>query len=147
MTCRVIKCLEAYYMTCGVIKSLLSVWAAAKHTPEQGQFTLPGSALRPPFKKVCFLSSGWPKLWPVGRPQYLFFFFGKKILIFKKKKRGKKGQNEKKEVPILQLQPHPAAGPETTFFLRVVSESEGPRSGDNVYVYFNVVWMHSLGAC
>ena len=24
--------------------------------------------------KVCFLSSGWPKLWPVGRPQNLFFF-------------------------------------------------------------------------
>ena len=33
-----------------------------------------------PKKKVCFLSSGWPKLWPAGRPQkknfLLFFFFG-----------------------------------------------------------------------
>ena len=29
------------------------------------------------------------------------------------------GQNEKKKFPILQLYPHPAAGPETTFFLRV----------------------------
>ena len=38
-------------------------------------------------KKVCFLSSGWPKLWPVGRPQNLFFspfffFFGKKMVKF-----------------------------------------------------------------
>ena len=29
--------------------------------------------LRPPLKKVCFLCSGWPKLWPVGRPQNYFF--------------------------------------------------------------------------
>ena len=78
MTCGVIKCLEAYYMTCRVIKSHLSVWAAAKRTPEPGQFTLPGSALRPPLKKVCFLSSGWLKLWPVGRPQYLFLFLVRK---------------------------------------------------------------------
>ena len=36
-------------------------------------------------KKVCFLSSGWPKLWPVGRPQYLLFssfFFVRKYLKF-----------------------------------------------------------------
>ena len=25
-------------------------------------------------KKVCFLSSGWLTLKPVGRPQYIFFF-------------------------------------------------------------------------
>ena len=30
-------------------------------------------AVRPPLKKCCFLYSGWPKLWPVGRPQNLFF--------------------------------------------------------------------------
>ena len=24
-------------------------------------------------KKECFLSSLWPKLWPVGRPQNVFF--------------------------------------------------------------------------
>ena len=71
-------------------------------------------------KKVCFMSSRWPKLWPVGRPQYLFFFGGgggggKKILKFLEKGNW---QNEKK-VPIMQLYPHPAAGPETIFFLRV----------------------------
>ena len=35
--------------------------------------------LRPPLNKVSFLSSGWPKLWPVRRSQNLFsplvFFF------------------------------------------------------------------------
>ena len=30
--------------------------------------------VRPPLNKVCFLSSRWPKLWPLGRPQILFFF-------------------------------------------------------------------------
>ena len=29
----------------------------------------------PPLKKNCFLSSGWPKLWPVGQPQSFFSFF------------------------------------------------------------------------
>ena len=42
-------------------------------------------------KKVCFLSSGWPKLWPVGRPQkknvFLFFFVKKMILLSKMKKK------------------------------------------------------------
>ena len=31
--------------------------------------------LRPPLKKVCFQCSGWPKLWPLGRPQFFFFRF------------------------------------------------------------------------
>ena len=43
-------------------------------------------------KKVCLLSSGWPKLGPVGQPQSSFFFGGGgEIMNFftKKKKIGK----------------------------------------------------------
>ena len=49
-----------------------------------------------PWKKVCFLSSGWPKLWPVWRLQNPFFplfsFGGKKIvkMTIKEKKKKKK---------------------------------------------------------
>ena len=48
----------------------------------------------------------------------IFFLSCKKILKFLTKKI-KKIKNDKKKVPILQLYPHLAAGPETTFFLRV----------------------------
>ena len=39
-----------------------------------------------PLKKVCFLSSQWPKLWPFGQPQiyFCFFFSKKKVFFFKK---------------------------------------------------------------
>ena len=50
--------------------------------------------VRPPLKKVCFLCSGWSKLWPVGRPQNLFFpsffFFKENYEILTKKKKKKK---------------------------------------------------------
>ena len=44
--------------------------------------------IRLPRKKACFLSSGWPKLWPVGQTQFekkkkkspFCFFLGRKIL-------------------------------------------------------------------
>ena len=70
-----------------------------------------------PEKKNCFLSSGWPKLWIVGRLQNLFLsfsflFFGKKII---------KSFKIKKKFPSRQYYTHPAAPPETTFFLRVAS--------------------------
>ena len=51
---------------------------AAGKMPIYNGFKVTISKVRPPLKKGCFLSSGWPKLWPVGRPQYLFsssFFF------------------------------------------------------------------------
>ena len=83
--------------------------------------------LKATLKKVCFLSSGWPKLWPLGRPQFFFlflhyfFFFcggggwrGKKITDIPpppptpappKKTRKLK----KKEVPSRHKNHHPAA--------------------------------------
>ena len=37
-------------------------------------------------RKVCFLSSGWPELWPVGRLQnpssFFFFFFRSLFSVF-----------------------------------------------------------------
>ena len=73
--------------------------------------------LKGPPLKVCFLSSGWPKVWPVGRTQYLFFFlffFGKKIVRIILKKTICK--NEKRKVHNRPLYTHPAATVETTFF-------------------------------
>ena len=42
-------------------------------------------------KTICFLSSGWPKVWPVGRPHSFShsFLVWKKMSIFGKKMRKK----------------------------------------------------------
>ena len=59
--------------------------------------------IRPPLKKkVCFLSSGWPK-------SFFFVFFCKKITKIMERKKKKKG-------PSRHKYSHPAAGPETNFF-------------------------------
>ena len=52
-------------------------------------------------RKFSFMSSGWPKLWPVGRPHCFVVFFNNKIGIekycpFKKKKKKNCAKNEKK---------------------------------------------------
>ena len=58
-------------------------------------------------KKKCFLYSGWPKLWPVGRPQNLFFpvfssFLGGKKIVKKILKKFNKllKMKKKKKVPV-----------------------------------------------
>ena len=82
--------------------------------------------LRPPLKKVCFLSSGWRKSWPLGRPQILFvqffflvFFYTKITEIFEEKKKNRKlGKKKKKKDPCRHKYSHPAAGLETNFFFK-----------------------------
>ena len=71
--------------------------------------------LRPPLIQVCFLSSGWPKSWPIGPPLKMNSLF---IFVRNKSNLGgggickNPGKNGNKSS-------HPAAGPETNFFLRI----------------------------
>ena len=55
-----------------------------------------------PLKKVCFLSSGWPKLWPLGHNAILFVFvcFCKKITEILEIKTIKLKKKKKKKLPI-----------------------------------------------
>ena len=44
-----------------------------------------------PINKLCFQCSGWPILWPVGRPHFFFFsFFFFLLRTYKKKKSGQR---------------------------------------------------------
>ena len=57
--------------------------------------------LRPPLNKSCFLSSGWPKLQPLGQPQFFFFFSFFSLFfffLFGKKSTGKKLGGEKSKI-------------------------------------------------
>ena len=66
---------------------------------------------RPPLKKVLFPVQWMAEIVASRAAAIFFFFFVKNIDFF--------GGKMKKTVPILQLYPHPAAGPETPLFLGV----------------------------